>query len=117
MSLFTTVSNRKREQRLLEAVQILTHAVYELNLPDAIFQRLEGRLNLIYKGDIPRLQPRTVVAALFLGTGQEMGLYVGTKRLAQATGVSKEWLKKLKSRLFGPYRELLDEMTTQRTAY
>ncbi|MFQ5979671.1 MAG: hypothetical protein ACE5OZ_16200 [Candidatus Heimdallarchaeota archaeon] len=114
MSLFTAVSNKKREQRLLEASQILTHAVYELHLPDPIFRHLEDRLHAIYRREIPRLQPRTIIAALFLGTAQELGVYVGTKQLAEATGCSTEWLKKLKSRLFGPYRELLEEISANR---
>lgn len=111
---FHHVSTRKREQRFLEASQILTHAVYELRLGDPIAQRLEERLRSIYHGDIPSLQPKTVVCALFMGVGQELGVYINSKRLAEATGCSKEWLKKLKARLFGPYRELLEEMITQR---
>ncbi|MFW9914332.1 MAG: hypothetical protein ACFFGZ_01880 [Candidatus Thorarchaeota archaeon] len=113
---FHHVSTRKREQQFLEASQILTHALYELRLGDPIAHRLEERLRSIYHGDrdIPRLQPKTVVCALFLVEANHNAVYINAQRLAKATGCSKEWLKKLKARLFGPYRELLEEMITQR---
>ncbi|MHA2273252.1 MAG: hypothetical protein ACXACI_15430 [Candidatus Hodarchaeales archaeon] len=112
---FHHVSTRKREQQFLEASQILTHALYELRLTDPIAHRLEERLRSIYHGDIPRLQPKTVVCALFLVETHHNAVYINSQRLAKATGCSKEWLKKLKARLTsGPYRELLEEIVTQR---
>ncbi len=106
MSLFVRISAKKREQLFLEAVQILNHAVFELTISEQMHQKLYSCLNSLYRFEVPVLKPRTIVAALFLETRKNFGLYFGIQKLAEATGCSREWLKELKSRLLGPYQEI-----------